>query len=93
MCTLLEFIQITFFLFRNLYLVLHTPDDTTLKLMFFRLFLTRWRECIFMTTSSLSFAVGYSYVSRFFDNEAKKSVSHSLHIVFFIYNLCFQYFK
>ncbi|XP_033611166.1 neprilysin-4 isoform X1 [Cryptotermes secundus] len=32
-----------------------------------------WRECTFVTTSSLSFAVGYSYVSRFFDNEAKKS--------------------
>ncbi|XP_069699097.1 neprilysin-1-like isoform X2 [Periplaneta americana] len=31
-----------------------------------------WRECVFITSSSLSFAVGYSYVSRFFDNEAKK---------------------
>jgi hypothetical protein len=33
---------------------------------------------VFVTSSMLSFAVGYSYVSRFFDNEAKKSVSHIL---------------
>jgi hypothetical protein len=32
-----------------------------------------------MTSSSLSFAVGYSYVSRFFDDEARKSVSVILH--------------
>ncbi|PSN30408.1 Neprilysin-11 [Blattella germanica] len=33
----------------------------------------RWRECVYFATSSLSFAVGYSYVSRFFDNKAKNS--------------------
>jgi len=33
---------------------------------------------VFVTSRMLKFAVGYSYVSRFFDNEAKKSVSHIL---------------
>jgi hypothetical protein len=33
---------------------------------------------VFVTSSMRSFAVGYSYVSQFFDNEAKKSVSHIL---------------
>ena len=35
---------------------------------------------MFVTSGMLSFAVGYSYVSRFFDNEAKESVSHIPHV-------------
>ncbi|XP_046994653.1 neprilysin-4-like [Schistocerca americana] len=33
----------------------------------------RWRDCVFTTSSSLNFAVGYEYVKQFFDDEAKKS--------------------
>ncbi|KAK7793461.1 hypothetical protein R5R35_011644 [Gryllus longicercus] len=33
----------------------------------------RWRDCIFRTSGSLSFAVGYKYVSHYFDFEAKKA--------------------
>ncbi|GFG28564.1 hypothetical protein Cfor_10702 [Coptotermes formosanus] len=65
-------------------LVMTLGKDTTQKLRelafnFDRVYsgtkekLPLWRECVFVTSSMLSFAVGYSYVSRFFDIEAKKS--------------------
>nr|CAD7581054.1 unnamed protein product [Timema californicum] len=40
--------------------------------------LPRWRDCAMLTSTSLSFAVGYKYVSRHFDNRAKKSALQML---------------
>nr|CAD7407056.1 unnamed protein product [Timema cristinae] len=39
---------------------------------------SRWRDCAMLTSTSLSFAVGYKYVSRHFDNRAKKSALQML---------------
>ncbi|XP_063228374.1 neprilysin-4-like [Bacillus rossius redtenbacheri] len=33
--------------------------------------LPRWQDCVMVTSSSLNFAVGYMYVKRYFNNEAK----------------------
>ncbi|CAG2069332.1 unnamed protein product, partial [Timema podura] len=49
------------------------PDGLTAVLLLSGNFLVWWRDCAMLTSTSLSFAVGYKYVSRHFDNRAKKS--------------------